>query len=115
MGAVDMDAIAAAAARLDGSAARVERASLAPHLGRRLLADRDAPLVSTLDGGAQRVARDALTRALTALHDRNVADGAVLVVDNASGDVLAYVGGSGTLSRARFVDTVRARRQPGRR
>ncbi len=87
--------------------------SLAPHLGRRLLADRDAPLVSTLDGGAQRVARDALTRALTALHDRNVADGAVLVVDNASGDVLAYVGGSGTLSRARFVDTVRARRQPG--
>ena len=40
-------------------------------------------------------------------------DGAVLVVDNASGEVLAYVGGSGDLGSARHVDGIRARRQAG--
>jgi penicillin-binding protein 1C len=47
------------------------------------------------------------------MHGRRVSDGAVLVVDNAGGDVLAYVGSSGDLSAARYVDGVRARRQPG--
>jgi penicillin-binding protein 1C len=42
-----------------------------------------------------------------------VADAAVLVVDNATGDVLAYVGSSGDLSPAPLVDGVRARRQAG--
>jgi len=42
-----------------------------------------------------------------------VADGAVLVVDNAAGDVLAYVVSSGDLSAAPLVDGVRARRQAG--
>ena len=37
----------------------------------------------------------------------------MLVVDNASGDVLAYVGGSGELSSAPHVDGVRAPRQAG--
>ena len=37
----------------------------------------------------------------------------MLVVDNASGDVLAYVGGSGDLGSARHVDGIRARRQAG--
>ncbi len=108
----DGDAITRAATHLDGRghAAHVD---LAPHLGRRLLAGHDAPVTSTLDAGTQRVARDALTRALSVLHGRNVEDGAVLVADNASGDVLAWVGGSGALSHARFVDTVRGRRQPG--
>ena len=40
-------------------------------------------------------------------------DGAVLVVDNATGDVLAYVGSAGPRSRAREVDGVRAPRQAG--
>ncbi|MFN8644615.1 MAG: transglycosylase domain-containing protein [Candidatus Binatia bacterium] len=40
-------------------------------------------------------------------------DAAVLVADNASGDVLAYVGSSGALSAAAQVDGVRARRQAG--
>ncbi len=117
---VDDAAIAAAAARLDAATAHLAaaggpagRADFAPHLAHRLLAGRDAPRTSTLDAGVQRVARDALARALAGLKGRNVADGAVLAVDNASGDVLAYVGGSGDFSRARFVDAVRARRQPG--
>jgi penicillin-binding protein 1C len=112
-GAVDAEALAAAASRLETPALRADRVDLAPHLARRLLAGHDGAVASTLDAATQRVARDALTRALTALRGRNVEDGAVLVADNASGEVLAYVGGSGALSRARFVDTVRARRQPG--
>jgi penicillin-binding protein 1C len=107
------DALAVAATRVDHPVSHPGRTDLAPHLGRRLLAGHDTPVPSTLDADTQRVARDALARALTALHGRNVEDGAVLVADNASGDVLAWVGGSGALSRARFVDTVRARRQPG--
>jgi penicillin-binding protein 1C len=109
----DTAAIATAAARLDQAAAWTGGADLAPHLAHHLLTGRQAPLTATLDAGAQRVARAALTRALAALRGQNVADGAVLVVDNASGDVLAYVGGSGAFSQARFVDTVRAGRQPG--
>ncbi len=111
--AIDDEALAAAVARLDGRARRGGDAELAPHLAHRLLQGRTAALVSTLDAGLQRVARDGLRRVLTVLHEQHVEDGAVLVADNASGDVLAYVGGSGARSRARFVDTVRARRQPG--
>lgn len=111
---VDATELAHAAARVAGAAARAPvTAALAPHLAHRLLAGRTAPVAATLDAATQRVARDALDRALAGLHGRNVEDGAVLVADNASGDVLAYVGGSGDHSRARFVDTVRARRQPG--
>ena len=40
-------------------------------------------------------------------------DGALVVLDNASGEVLAWVGSSGALSRAAEVDGVLAQRQPG--
>ena len=68
---------------------------------------------STLDLSLQRAATEILRRHLLALTQRNVQDGAVLVVENATGNVLAYVGSSGELSSARFVDGVRARRQAG--
>jgi len=70
-------------------------------------------VASTLDGGVQRVAIDSLRRHLLAVRAERVRDGAVLVVDNTTGDVLAYVGGSGDLSSARHVDGIRARRQAG--
>jgi penicillin-binding protein 1C len=44
---------------------------------------------------------------------RKVEDGAVVVLDNATGDVLAWVGSSGKFSGAAEVDGVLARRQPG--
>jgi penicillin-binding protein 1C len=56
---------------------------------------------------------ESLVRHLLTARDRDVQDGAVLVVENATGDVLAYVGGSGELSSARHVDGVRAMRQAG--
>ena len=68
---------------------------------------------STLDGSLQRLAIDTLRTQLRELQGRNVEDGAVVVLDNASGDVLAWVGSSGSLSRAAQVDGVMARRQPG--
>ena len=72
------------------------------------------PLRSTLDATVQRVAVQALRRQLSELRGRNVEDGAVLVLDNASGEVLAWVGSAGAaLSNAAEVDAVLARRQPG--
>jgi penicillin-binding protein 1C len=94
------------------------RVALASHAAARLLppgARRGVagPIATTLDAALQRLAAESLQRQLLAVRDENVDDGAVLVVDNATGEVLAYVGGSGALSSASFVDGVRARRQPG--
>ncbi|MEO8807882.1 MAG: transglycosylase domain-containing protein, partial [Burkholderiaceae bacterium] len=87
---------------------------LAPHFARQVIAaDGAATQRSTLDAGLQRVAVAALRRQLAELSGRNVEDGAVLVLDNRSGDVLAWVGSSGDLSGAAQVDGVLARRQPG--
>jgi penicillin-binding protein 1C len=90
--------------------------SLAPHLAARLTrgAPPGQPLRSTLDAPLQRVALGALRRQLSELRGRNVEDGAVIVLDNASGEVLAWVGSSGPAqSGAAEVDAVLARRQPG--
>jgi penicillin-binding protein 1C len=91
------------------------RVTLAPHAAHELLrgAAPAAPVESTLDAALQGVAMDVLRRHLLALRDRWVHDGAVLVADNLSGDVLAYVGGADDLSSARYVDGIRARRQAG--
>jgi len=101
-------------ARLAGPDRAVASApQLAPHLGRRLVKAAGGQVTSTLDAGLQRHARDALQRHLAALDGRNIEDGAVLVLDNASGEVLAWVGSSGALSDAREVDAVLAARQAG--
>ena len=114
---------------------------IAPHLARRLLAQglpslsdqargRLSPvgrgseslrptataarsITSTLNATLQRFALQTLQRHLRELRGRNVEDGAVVVLDNASGDVLAWVGSSGELSAAAEVDGVLAPRQPG--
>ena len=91
---------------------------LAPHFARQVLktlgkAPPPATLRTTLDAGTQRRARDALRQQLAELRDRDVEDGAVIVLDNASGDVLAWVGSSGDLSQAAAVDAVVAPRQAG--
>ena len=87
----------------------------APHLAQRLLADQPggSALRSTLSGPLQRQASALLQRQLHELQTLNVRDGAVLVLDNASGDVLAWVGSSPDTSRSPQVDGVLARRQPG--
>ena len=86
---------------------------LAPHLARKLLRTPGQTVRSTLDAGVQRFANDALRRQLASLVERNIEDGAVVVLDNASGDVLAWVGSSGSFSNAADVDGVVALRQAG--
>jgi len=78
-------------------------------LARRLGGGPGSIVRSTLDAGLQRAANAALRRRLAELAERNVGDGAVIVIDNASGDVLAYVANDG----AGEVDGVTALRQAG--
>ncbi|MFP8781307.1 penicillin-binding protein 1C [Hydrogenophaga sp. RWCD_12] len=68
---------------------------------------------TTLWAPLQREAQTLLQRQLRSLLGRRVEDGAVVVLDNASGEVLAWVGSSGLLSQAAEVDGVTALRQPG--
>ena len=71
-------------------------------------------IASTLDAGLQRLALVALRHQLRQLRGRNVRHGAVLAVDNASGEVLAYVGNPGADDAGTFyVDGVQAPRQAG--
>lgn len=112
--ALDMQAELALARR-----AWPARDGIAPHYARRLLgalpAGQPAPatLRSTLDARLQRIALQSLQQHIKELRGRHVEDGAALVLDNASGEVLAWVGSTGDLSRAREVDAVAAPRQPG--
>ncbi len=104
---------------LDTPSGTGSRVTLAPHIARRLLGPPGGPggsvhpVSTTLDRPLQQFAAEVLTRHLLAARDRRVQDGALLVADNTTGDVLAYVGGSGDLSSAAYVDGVRARRQAG--
>ena len=95
---------------------------LAPQFARAVLRERrkdaktSAPasaITTTLDARLQRFARTTLRTHLAELEDRNVEDGAAIVLDNATGEVLAWVGSSGGLSDAAEVDHVVAPRQAG--
>ncbi|MFJ2994990.1 penicillin-binding protein 1C [Pandoraea sp. NPDC087047] len=95
--------------------------NLAPHFARRVFTESRPPagtrITSTLDANLQRVAVTTLEQTLRELsvpgRSRNVQDGAIVVIDNASGDILAWVGSSGALSSAAQVDGVTSLRQAG--
>jgi penicillin-binding protein 1C len=96
--------------RIDGSqgpAQRIAEKMLTEHS----LKDSAAQLrmISTIDAKLQRFALDDLQQQLTALKPRNVNDGAIVVLDNASGEVLAYVANGGHSG----IDGVAALRQAG--
>lgn len=96
-----------------GAEARRPEKSLAPHLAVRLLKKPGETVQSSLDARLQKFGRDALHARLMELTGRNVEDGAVVVLDNATGEVLVWVGSSGDLSQAAQVDHVTAPRQAG--
>lgn len=89
----------------------------APHWARALLRAGQAPvqgdLSSTLDAGLQALAARLVRQHLLELRGTGVTDAAVVVLDNDSGAVLAYVGSSGDLSDAAQVDHAQALRQAG--
>jgi len=111
--ALDCDSIRAAADAMLGANAALPAERLAPQLAQRLLTTPGQQLRVTIDARTQRLARDILESHLSALAGHNVRDGAALVVDNASGEVLAYVGSAAGTSRAARVDGVQAPRQAG--
>jgi len=90
---------------------------LAPHLADRLLLAPGLKVRTTLDRDVQRMATAALRRRLSGLGGTRARDGAVVVADTATGDVLAYVGGIGSglggASTAPAVDGAAAFRQAG--
>lgn len=86
---------------------------LAPHLAARLLDKPGMRVKSTLDASIQRMARQALEQQLFLLGGQRARDGAVIVADNRTGEVLAYVGGAGRESTAAYVDGANAYRQAG--
>ncbi len=93
---------------------------IAPHWSRRVVREMGeeqavsgGAVRTTVSAGVQRLALESLQRHLRELQGRNVQDGAVVVLDNRKGEVLAWVGSSGALSQAEQVDGVMAMRQPG--
>lgn len=94
-----------------------ERPVSAPHFTRALshLVSQEGHIQSTLDQNLQRDAEQAIRRQLEKLQDYHVTQAAVVVLENQTGEILAYVGSADFYDKehAGQVDGVRARRQPG--
>jgi penicillin-binding protein 1C len=86
---------------------------LAPHFANKVLSQAGEELRSSLDKPLQDFALHSLRGQLAGLTQQQVEDGAVLVLDNQTGEVLAWVGSSGDYSQAKAVDGVVALRQAG--
>ncbi len=91
------------------------RAAFAPHPARQLLkgTPKAGEVISTLDRKIQEVARDRLSQHLFGLKSLNVRDGAAIIVENRTGNVLAYTSYSAEPSYSGYVDGVQAKRQAG--
>lgn len=111
--AVDCAAVRAAARQILASHAAIPSDSLAPQLARELLKKPGEHLRTTLDARLQRATLEIVRSHISALSDHNVRDAAALVIDNSTGEVLAYVSSAAPGSRAAQVDGVRAPRQAG--
>jgi penicillin-binding protein 1C len=102
---------------LSGCYPIVPAVDLAPHLAVRLVQQGELKhsrdLRTTLDAGLQRRVRTLLDEQLAHLGEREVHDAAAVVLDNASGDVLAYVSRSDRASVSPESDGVWAPRQAG--
>lgn len=97
-----------------GSTTMPAEPDLAPQLAVALSAgSKPVTFRSSIDRELQIFARNALSSRLRGLRDRNVRDGAAIVVENATGRVLAAVGSAGPFSRSPQVDGTRALRQAG--
>ena len=96
---------------------RTDAPFLAPHFTSRLLQDRRASetvLHTTLDAGLQRELESETRHAVEMLAGRQVEHAAIVVLDNRSGDVLAWVGSPDFwAARNGQTDMVISARQPG--
>lgn len=86
---------------------------IAFHLAQQLKGKKQRRYQTSLDAEIQQFAIQSLRQHILALKEQNVHDGAILIVDNSSGAVLAYVGSSGELSESWQIDAIHSRRQAG--
>ncbi|MBF0519892.1 MAG: penicillin-binding protein 1C [Nitrospirae bacterium] len=87
--------------------------SLAPHFARKFLKVSSDNLTTSLDANLQRYLIEILNNSIYRLRQSNVKDGAILVVENKTGQILGYAGNSGLNSSARHIDGITAKRQAG--
>jgi penicillin-binding protein 1C len=85
----------------------------APHLAQTLISAETPRANSSIDAVLQRQAQRILTAQLASIYAQGAEDGAAVVLDNATGELLAYVGSSGAMSQAALVDAAQAPRQAG--
>lgn len=85
---------------------------IAPHLGHQAV-KQGTPFRTTLDKNLQMEVLKTLKGHIRELQHQNVKDGAVLIIERNTSDVLAYVGSSGEYSSSPHVDHVEALRQAG--
>ncbi len=108
----DCAALQLRTAEMLGARSALPDPGLAPQVAARLLAGR-REVTTTLDADLQAFVAATLRQQLAALAGRNARDGAAIVVDNASGDILAYVGSAGAASLSGAVDGAASPRQAG--
>jgi penicillin-binding protein 1C len=94
------------------------RADFAPHVAWSLLPPAalekgSTRVTCTIDLDLQRYCSEALRNRLSSLQGRNVGDAALLVVENRTGEVWAYLGNDGRRTTSRYVDGTTALRQAG--
>lgn len=110
---IDCDGIESLSENLNSKTYSIEKRNmLASHVARMLLTKAGEEVQSTLEKSIQQFAVDSVKQQLEQLKGKNVNDAAVLVIHNATGQVLAYVGNSGSDSSF-YVDGVRSVRQAG--
>lgn len=68
---------------------------------------------SSLLAPLQEYVRDIINEQIRLLKDENVSEAAALVLDNRTGEILAYIGNRGVQSKNSYVDGVQALRQAG--
>lgn len=92
------------------------RPFFAPHLTDRLRSrGGQGRQMTTLDRGLQEILEDILSHSLERLKRQDVSNGAMVVLENATGDILAWVGSKDYFDEQEGgqVDGVTSRRQPG--
>jgi penicillin-binding protein 1C len=87
--------------------------SIASHYHTFLLKSKKYNQTSTLDYDLQNFAVQILKMHLEKLTNKNVHDAAIIVLDNHTNDVLAYVGGNLDTTQTPYVDMAQAERQMG--
>ncbi|MGH8811960.1 MAG: transglycosylase domain-containing protein, partial [Advenella sp.] len=88
----------------------------ASHFARRRLAldmPRKEQIGTSIDGQLQRTVQTIVNRVAHQIRRSHANDAAAVVLDNRTGHILAYVGSSGDLATARYVDNATAMRQAG--